>query len=95
LAVNFADEPSLDDIPPFLRTEWQAESFASAFIAPLDAVVTLHDQLGRLKVGDLTRAFGFSTYAAEVRIRTARRLTARPFMETHAHADQLRLTFDR
>lgn len=55
----------------FEDTEWQADYFASAVMAPLRAMIGLERQLGRpLREGDLRFRFGMSNPAEQIRLRT-------------------------
>lgn len=55
----------------FEDTEWQADYFASAVMAPLRALSVLERQLGRpLREGDLRLRFGMSQPAEQIRLRT-------------------------
>lgn len=59
----------------FEDTEWQADYFASAVMAPLRALAALERDLGRpLIEGDLRFRFGMSRPAEEIRLRNYREL---------------------
>lgn len=58
----------------YLSTEWQAYAFAGAFIAPLDQVLALHDEIGSLSPVDVHRTFGCSKAAAQWRLESVDKL---------------------
>lgn len=60
--------------PRHLDVERQADAFAGALIAPIESVLALHDQMGHISAVDLSRGFGYSAPAAEVRIETIQSL---------------------
>lgn len=63
--------------PVFRDTEWQSDSFAGAFIAPLYDVLALHDRLGQIDPSDVTREFGLSRQASAIRLDNVAQLTER------------------
>ncbi|HXH90466.1 MAG TPA: ImmA/IrrE family metallo-endopeptidase, partial [Thermoanaerobaculia bacterium] len=52
----------------FRDTEWQGDAFAAAFIAPLQAVLQLHDEIGYLSPTEIAQTFGLSKQAAAIRL---------------------------
>lgn len=77
VALEYADPTvptPVDGIPPYWRTEWQADVFAAAIISPFDEVLRLHDAIGSLSPTDIQREFGCSYHAAEHRLVTLDRM---------------------
>lgn len=56
------------DHPRYLDTEWQANAFAAAFLAPARGMRALEGRIGKLRPEDLQRHFGLSYEAACYRI---------------------------
>lgn len=52
----------------FRDTEWQADAFSAAFLAPGKSLLDMHDQLGALSPTDVQRQFGMSGPAARIRL---------------------------
>jgi Zn-dependent peptidase ImmA (M78 family) len=83
--VSSADPP-----PARLHVERQADAFAEALIAPISEVLALHDEIGHLSAVDLSRKFGYSAPAAEIRLKNIQSLMPRRIT---IFDPQLRLSF--
>lgn len=63
------------NVPPFRDPEWQAKTFASAFLMPLEALRLLGSRASKPSV--LSVKFGVSTSTAKVRIKNVKKMEAR------------------
>lgn len=63
----------LKEHPIYMDTEWQANSFAAAFLMPLAGIRALRRPLGALQAGILANDFGVSMEAASLRLDVIRR----------------------
>jgi len=61
--------------PKFRDTEWQANGFAAALLAPAEALAALERE-GRLRPGELVVGFNMSRQCAEYRVDNYRRFRA-------------------
>lgn len=63
----------LKDHPIHRDTEWQANSFAAAFLMPLDGIQLLRQSRGGASIAKLSARFGVSNEAAAVRLNVLER----------------------